>query len=244
VFAGSFALASYHRRGAILFNNLLESKPQKQKSAGSQAMSLVIHTTLIYLAVQATLQATQEKEKVEEKVSFVEVKKDEPPPPKPPPQEAPPPPQSFQVLTAPVNIPNVLPDIDLTAKLTNEADFSGKGVQSAKASAGPAAKPEGDQPYFEFMVEKPVTEASNTSRPRYPDILKSAGVEGEVLAQFVVDTTGRIEPGSFKVLKTSHPLFETAVRSALPGMRFIPAEVGNKRVRQLVQQPFVFAIAK
>lgn len=227
---------------AILFNNLLESKAQKQRSLGSTMMSLVMHTALIALAVKATLQATQEKEKVEEKVNFVEVKKDEPPPPKPPPAQAPPPPQSFQVLTAPVNIPNVLPDIDLTAKLTNEADFTGKGVQAPKAATGP--KPEGDQPYFEFMVEKPVTEASNTQRPRYPDILKSAGVEGEVLAQFIVDTVGRVEPNSFKVLKTTHPLFEAAVRAALPGMRFIPAEVGNKRVRQLVQQPFVFAIAK
>ena len=226
-----------------MFNNLLESKPQKPKSFGSSVFSMVFHTAVIIFAIRATLSATQEKENVEEQVNFVEVKKDEPPPPKPPPQEAPPPPQSFQVLTAPVNIPNVLPDIDLTAKLTNEADFSGKGVQSAKAAVG-VARPEGDQPYFEFMVEKPVAEASNTTRPRYPDILKSAGVEGEVLAQFVVDTVGRVEPGSFKVLKTSHALFETAVRAALPGMRFIPAEVGNKRVRQLVQQPFVFAIAK
>jgi protein TonB len=226
-----------------LFNNLLESKPQKPRSAFSTGMSLVLHTILIALAVKATLQATQEKEKIEEKVSFVEVKKDEPPPPKPPPQEAPPPPQSFQVLTAPVNIPNVLPDIDLTAKLTNESDFTGKGIQSAKAATN-TAKPEGDQPYFEFMVEKPVTESSNTQRPRYPDILKSAGVEGEVLAQFVVDTTGHVEINTFKVLKTSHELFAAAVRSALPGMRFIPAEVGQKRVRQLVQQPFVFAISK
>jgi protein TonB len=227
-----------------LFNNLLESKPQKQRSTGSNVLSIIIHTLVIAAAVKATMQAATEKEKVEEKVSFVEVKKDEPPPPKPPPQEAPPPPQSFQVLTAPVNIPNVLPEIDLTAKLTNENDFTGKGVQSAKASTGVVAKPEGDQPYFEFMVEKPVTEASNTQRPRYPDILKSAGVEGQVIAQFVVDTTGRVELNTFKVLSTSHQLFEAAVRSALPGMRFIPAEVGQKKVRQLVQQPFVFAIAK
>ena len=225
-----------------MFNNLLESKPQKPRSTFSTVMSLVLHVVVIALAVKATLQDTQEKEKIEEKVNFVEVKKDEPPPPKPPPQEAPPPPQSFQVLTAPVNIPNVLPDIDLSAKLTNESDFTGKGVQSAKAATGP--KPDGDQPYFEFMVEKPVTEQSNTQRPRYPDILKSAGVEGEVLAQFVVDTTGRVEINTFKVLKTSHELFAAAVRSALPGMRFIPAEVGQKRVRQLVQQPFVFAISK
>jgi periplasmic protein TonB len=65
-----------------------------------------------------------------------------------------------------------------------------------------------------------------------------------VLAQFVVDTTGKAEVGTFKVLKSSHDLFAQAVRSALPGMRFIPAEVGGRRVKQLVQQPFAFAIAK
>jgi protein TonB len=101
-----------------------------------------------------------------------------------------------------------------------------------------------DQPYFEFQVEKPVVQAPGSPTPRYPDILRQAGVEGEVLAQFVVDTTGRAESGSFKVLKSSHDLFAQAVRSALPGMRFIPAEVGGRRVKQLVQQPFAFAIAK
>ena len=80
--------------------------------------------------------------------------------------------------------------------------------------------------------------------PRYPDILRSAGVEGEVLAQFVVDTLGRVEPGSFKVIRKSHDLFEAAVRSALPQMRFLPAEVGGRKVKQLVQQPFVFALQK
>jgi len=226
-----------------LFNTLLESKPQRQRTWGGMVLSVITHTALIIGAVQATLKAAVEKEKVEEKVSFVEVKKDEPPPPKPPPMEAPPPPPGFQVLTAPVNIPNVLPDIDLSAKITNEADFTGKGVQQAVASRT-VAGPVGDQPYFEFMVEKPVAEAPSTQRPRYPDILKSAGVEGEVLAQFVVDTTGRVEIPSFKILKQSHELFGAAVRAALPGMRFLPAEVGNKKVRQLVQQPFVFAIQK
>jgi protein TonB len=69
-------------------------------------------------------------------------------------------------------------------------------------------------------------------------------VEGEVLAQFVVDTTGRPEMNSYKVLKTTHELFGNAVKQALPGMRFIPAEVGGRKVRQLVQQPFSFAISK
>ena len=101
-----------------------------------------------------------------------------------------------------------------------------------------------DQPYFEFQVEKPVVGAPGSSQPRYPDILRQAGVEGEVLAMFVVDTTGKVEAGSFKVLKSTHDLFAQSVRTALPGMRFIPAEVGGRKVKQLVQQPFTFAITR
>ena len=65
-----------------------------------------------------------------------------------------------------------------------------------------------------------------------------------MLAQFVVDTTGRVEVATFKVIRKSHDLFEAAVRSALPQMRFLAAEVGGRKVKQLVQQPFVFALQK
>lgn len=149
-------------------------------------------------------------------------------------------------MSAPIDIPDVLPDIDLTRKVTDEADFTGKGVQGgiAKGVEKKVEVKQDDQPYFEFQVEKPVVPAPGSSSPRYPDILRQAGVEGEVLAQFVVDTTGHAETGSFKVLRSSHDLFAQAVKSALPGMRFIPAEVGGKRVKQLVQQPFTFAITK
>jgi protein TonB len=144
-----------------------------------------------------------------------------------------------------VKVPDVLPDIDLSKKVTDEADFSGKGVAggSAKGVVGGTA-PVSDQPYFEFQVEKQVQQVPGTGNLRYPDMLRSANVEGEVLAQFVVDTTGRFEAGSFKVLKSSHDLFTAAVRSALPNMRFYPAEVGGRKVKQLVQQPFTFSLQK
>jgi len=100
------------------------------------------------------------------------------------------------------------------------------------------------EPYFEFQVEQPVTPAPGSTQPRYPDMLRRAGVEGEVLAQFVVDTTGRAEVGSLKILKSSHDLFVQSVQNALPQMRFIPAEVGGRKVKQLVQQPFTYSISK
>src|SRR5437764_14841982 len=116
-----------------MFNNLLESKAKKQRSFVAWLLSNSIFIGITTAAVYATAHATIEIEKPKaEKVEFVEMKKDEPPPPKeqPPPEviAAPPPPKGFQVLTAPIKIPEVLPDIDLSKKVTDENDFSGKGV--------------------------------------------------------------------------------------------------------------------
>jgi protein TonB len=158
-----------------------------------------------------------------------------------------PPPKGFQVLTAPIKIPDVLPDIDLKKNITNEADFSGKGVAGgfAKGVVGGTPQPiNSDQTYFEFQVEKQVAPAPGNPSPRYPDMLRSANVEGEVLAQFVVDTTGRADMSTFKVLKETHALFTQAVKTALPQMRFYAAEVGGKKVKQLVQMPFQFNLTK
>ena len=231
-----------------MFNNLLESKAVKPKTAGGSFASFAVHGLLLWGAIVATANAGEKlKEAKDQAIDFVEVKKDEPKPDKPPPEQmAAPVIKGFQVLTAPINIPDVIPEIDLSRAATNESDFSGKGVQGGIANGAKTGIVQTDQSqtYFEFQVEKPVVSAPGSSAPRYPEILKSAGVEGEVLAQFVVDTTGRAESGSFKVLKTSHELFALAVKNALPGMRFLPAEVGGKKVKQLVQQPFVFAIQK
>jgi protein TonB len=238
-----------------MFDNLIESQASKQRRAGGFMWSFVIHAVLISAAVYATYSVGNALEKPKaEKVDFVTVKKDEPPPPKeekpPPPPEVvmkAPPPKGFQVLTAPIKIPDVLPDIDLSKKVTNEEDFTGKGVAGgiAKGVVGGTPQPvNSDQPYFEFQVEKQVAPYPGNTAPRYPDMLRSANVEGEVLAQFVVDTTGRAEMNTFKVLKSSHDLFTNSVKSALANMKFYPAEVGGRKVKQLVQMPFVFSLNK
>lgn len=232
-----------------MFENLIETRPRKTKTAKTMALSVAVHAVLIGGAVYGTLEAKEAIEKPRaEKVEFVEMKKEEPPPPEkqPPPPDiaAPPPPKGFQVLSAPIKIPDVLPEIDLSQKVTDEADFSGKGVQGgiSKGVVGQAVSNE--QTYFEFQVEKQVAPAPGNPAPRYPDMLRSANVEGEVLVQFVVDTTGRVEMPTFKVLKTSHDLFTNAVRQALTTMRFYPAEIGGRKVKQLVQQPFNFTLTR
>jgi TonB family protein len=67
------------------------------------------------------------------------------------------------------------------------------------------------------------------------------GVAGEVVAQFVVDTLGRVDSASIKVTRSSAPDLEAAVRSVLPRYRFEPARtVGGCKVAQLVVIPFRF----
>lgn len=235
-----------------MFENLIETKPKKPKTLQTAILSVALHSLLIGAAVYGTLEAKEAIEKPRaEKVEFVEMKKEEPPPPEqqpePPPEivAAPPPPKGFQVLTAPIKIPDVLPEIDLTKKVTDEADFSGKGVAGgiAKGVVGGTAI-NTDQTFFEFQVEKQVAPAPGSGGPRYPDMLRSANVEGDVLMQFVVDTTGRVDMSTLKVLKSSHDLFTNAVRQFLSGARYYPAEIGGRKVKQLVQQPFNFALLR
>jgi periplasmic protein TonB len=99
-----------------------------------------------------------------------------------------------------------------------------------------------DAVYFEYQVERQARALPDNPPPRFPEELRARHIEGEVLAQFVVDTTGYPDTLTFKVFKTRHPLFTSAVRAALPTMRFTPAEVGGRKVKQLVQMPFNFEL--
>ena len=236
-----------------MFNTLLESAPKKEKSLGSTMTSAILHAVIIAAVVVATASAGVKKDEKakQEEVKFVDVPKKEPPPPEPekapPPPDvvaAPPPPKGFQVLTAPINIPDKIPEIDLSKAVTDEADFSGKGVEggTSKGVVGGKAPVNSDQPYFEFQVEKPVLPREGNPTPKYPEVLRSANVTGEVVAQFVVDTTGHAQMNTFKALSSSHDLFTAAVRNTLPQMRFYPAETGGRKVKQLVQQAFKFNV--
>lgn len=109
----------------------------------------------------------------------------------------------------------------------------------------PANRPAlAEQPYFEFQVEKPAGPRPGNAAPRYPDMLREAKIEGEVLAQFIVDTLGHPDMDTFKVLKSTHDLFTQAVIGSLPNMAFSPALVGGRPVKQLIQMPFQFNLNK
>jgi TonB family protein len=117
-------------------------------------------------------------------------------------------------------------------------------VKAASESELPRTPSDPTKPYFEFQVEKPAAMRPGMSAMVYPPMLRSAQVEGTVLASFVVDTNGDVDMSTFKVLKSDHELFTHAVKTALPSIKYLPAEVGGRKVKQLLQQPFVFSLAR
>ena len=192
-----------------------------------------------------------------------------PPTPK---QFQPPPPRPVQpqpkvpmtpALVAPTKVALSLPAVDLKATPTISDVVAPPAPEPIKASGisreGSVKSSDGDdagsrgkgglgsgnsgKAYDEDQVERAV-QVTRASPPRYPDALKSVGVEGVVAMRFIVSAEGRVEPGSIDVISTPHKLFADAVRTALLNTRYRPAEAGGHAVRQLVEQTFHFKLEK
>ena len=97
-----------------------------------------------------------------------------------------------------------------------------------------------DSSYFDYQVTRQAT-ALTEIEPTYPEAYKAIGTEEVVNVQFVVDTTGRVDPLSIKPLNAPEGLFLAAIRTALNSAQFSPAEVNGTKVRQIVEHSFKFS---
>jgi TonB family protein len=98
--------------------------------------------------------------------------------------------------------------------------------------------------YSEIEVDSAATRDPESEGPVYPPTLMAKGIEGSVLATFVVDENGRPDVTTYIPLEATDPLFASAVRDALPRMKFRPAKRNNVPVRQQVEQRFSFRVIK
>lgn len=92
--------------------------------------------------------------------------------------------------------------------------------------------------------DQQASQRRHSARPTYPDVLRRARVEGEATMQFVIDTTGRVDPRTIELLASTDYRFALACRQALPRMEFNPAEVEGRKVPEIVQLPFTFALQR
>ncbi len=75
----------------------------------------------------------------------------------------------------------------------------------------------------------------------YPQLLRAAAVEGEVVVDFVVDEQGT--PRGIKVVRASHEAFGEAAVKVLGQARFNPARVGTRTVVKRLQLPIAFKLS-
>jgi len=226
-----------------MLTTLIESRHARTRTAPAQLFSVGLHGALILAAVMATRQvATIVDETPTPDIRYV--RPATPPTPQAvDPSVAAPRLKGFLVLPAVIKIPDVLPDIDLSKALTNPDNY-------LLARGKPGGDPNGVEPagngdaFTVEQVDRPAHLMPGSGRPVYPEALRSAGVGGEVLAQFVIDTAGRADMRTLEIIATTHERLTESVRRALEKARFVPAEFGERRVRQVVRMPFVFSLQK
>jgi len=217
---------------------LIESGVTHARKPTASLLSVAVHAALFTSAVLATHQIrTAVASPPVEIIHYVA--------PRVEPRAAPAPrstaqfPRRIHILIPPMNIPDVLPANDLTPSVTNADVYTGTGVPDGNAvTAGP------DGAYTPDQVERVARLVPGTGMPQYPEALRSASIDGEVRIEFVVDTTGRADLRTLRVLASSHDRFTDAVTKALARARFVPAELGGRRVPQRVQMPFVFSMRR
>lgn len=85
-------------------------------------------------------------------------------------------------------------------------------------------------------------EALSGPLPVYPDLLRQAGIEGQVVLEALVDSTGRVQKASVWVVSATNPGFVEPARQALIATLFRPAHVNGRAVPIRVRVPFAFSI--
>lgn len=135
-----------------------------------------------------------------------------------------------------------IPPVNVELAAVRSDDF-GDVVKGPATSDQPPAGTRGDNDgAFDVLeVDSPAAALSGTM-PVYPPSLRAGGIEGRVVAQFVVDAKGRAVRESIRIVSSTNDLFGESVRKAIVEMRFVPARIGSRPVSQIVQQLFVFKL--
>jgi periplasmic protein TonB len=230
--------------GEEMLETLLESKPKGSRSTAGTIASVTTHTALIAAAVFATAQARVQPRASADTVRAVYF------PPNVPqihtlrsaPAAATRPVDGHRMIFVGTRIDIAIPPIDITTVVSKPEDFGSASTSALRPDGARIQTAPDGSPFRADQVDRQVGLIPGVRPPTYPEALRSAGIEGKVVVEFVVDERGQPVQGSVRVVQSDNDLFADAVRVALGRLRFTPAEVGGKKVSQLVQMPFVFTL--
>ena len=78
------------------------------------------------------------------------------------------------------------------------------------------------------------------ARPQYPFEMRRAGIAGEVVVDFIVDTNGDVQ--NAYAIRSSQRVFESAAVQAVSKWKFKPGRKGGRDVPTHMQVPIVFTL--
>ncbi len=204
--------------------------------------SAALHVVLVALAVSATHGAAAQPRVLLVDTTIVWV----PPAPATPPAPGAPrlpgiPQPALPVFTIPSTIPPIAPlppgttVPDLPGFIPGPPLFGrDSGVVGTDGIPGIVDEREADEP--PVLLSHPA--------PRYPAVLRQAGIEGRVLVEAVLGADGRAEPGSLRVIASAHPLFAAEAERVVLAAQYRPARVAGRAVRVRVAVPVSFAMTR
>ena len=75
---------------------------------------------------------------------------------------------------------------------------------------------------------------------RYPPELQALRVDGTVLVEATLDATGRVEPGSVKIVQSPNHVFDAEAARVVRGSVYFPARRKGSPVRAVIRQAITF----
>jgi TonB family protein len=149
-----------------------------------------------------------------------------------------------------VSNPDLRLEIRPSGKSAQLIRFNARGLERHMAQVDAACPPIGngeghgsvaDQVYAEATVDE---RAEIVSAPplEYPPALRQAGLQGRVTVQAVIDTLGRAEPASLKVIARPNTAFDQSARAYVLHTVFRPARIKGRAVRVLIRVPVDYRI--
>ena len=219
---------------------LIESrrKTSSRRLFGVGFASLAIHTAIIAGVVYATLHAAPSDDHVRMDTTVVLLApQEQQKPAEPPPVQLVDALKGFQTVAVPAQIPTDITPIDLQQRF-DPKDYSGSGIEGGRANG---IVVDGSEVYAEAIVEER-PELLSAPPPVYPALLKHAGIQGRVILRAIVDTTGRVEPTSVRIIKSPSPAFDQPTKDWVLKALFRPARLHGRGVRVFINLPVDYTL--
>jgi hypothetical protein len=148
-------------------------------------------------------------------------------------------PEMIRYVALSIPTPGVGVAVQPVDSITAEPLVSGLDERDARALP---ELPGADSVFSVVDVDSAASRYDWSAAPAYPPTMLKQNLGGFVRAEWVVDEEGFADTTSLSIVEATHSEFAKSVRDALPYMRFRPAKIGRRTVRQLVQQSFTFRV--